>query len=224
MIRVRLLILTYKREQMTRRCFDGISRIIDVFRTVGVDVEPLIGVDNEQNHLTAIEHGFEAYFSEPTPIGRRMNELMERAGEYDYLMQMGSDDFIDDDLCLILAAWMLSGAGMFGVNRMYIVNGYTGEVKRVSQTLVFGAGRCIRRDLVDKSLPLWEDAQCSGLDGQSQTKVFRSTGVGCVSVNTPRPMLYDVKSNFNINKWDRFERYPTVEITNYPPEIKHYLK
>lgn len=219
-MKVNLYIATHERPRITRKCFNGVVRIRKTFASLGIYVTPIIAVSDEPNRKLCEEYGFESHEIPYTPIGRRMNELITKGDQdYDYLMQLGSDDIIDDELCYILAGWMKAGAGIFGVSSMNIVNCYTGEIRKVSQKLVFGAGRCIRRDLVLRTGQLWGDNLISGLDGDSQTRVFRATGVGCQTVSTPRPMLWDIKSNVNLHRWDKFDGAKQYEPEQKPIEL-----
>ena len=225
MIRLKLDIPVYKRHRITRKCFDGVRRIRNTFKRCGVDVMVYVATDDDAHNEMCVEYGFEHKRIHPQPLGRRLNELMDfTVCDYDYHMGLGSDDILADELCEILAAWMKRGAPIFGVSSMYAVNAHTSEVKKISQKLVFGAARCIRRDLIEQTGDLWEDYVMLGNDGNSQTRILQATGYGCQTVSTPEPLLYDIKSTHNLMQWDRFERYPTVKLKNYPPELKHYLK
>jgi len=219
-MKVNLYIPTHGRPRITKTCFQGVERIIETFDDLGVQVRPVVAVSDDANRDLCKSFGFEYHDIAPSPLGRRLNEL-NKCGpqDYDYRMELGSDDIMEDELCMILAAWMYAGAGIFGVSSIYIMNIYTGEVKRVDQKLVFGAGRCIRRDLVEQTGELYEDYIGVGNDGNSQTRVLRATGYGCKTVSTPRPLLWDIKSNHNLVPWSNFERYRTVTPDVKPPEL-----
>ena len=80
-------------------------------------------------------------------LGRKKNaglkELMKL--EWDYLLELGSDDLISSNLIKLYKPYWKAGENCFGVNSCYFVESSTGRVAYWSHDYAIGAGRCIKR-------------------------------------------------------------------------------
>ena len=115
-------------------------------------------------------------------------------------MQLGSDDIIVPGFEKVIADKLKLGCAFFGFKEIYIYQ--SGKIKQVKTTRVFGAGRCIRKDIVKKCVPLWKPAQPFGLDNDSSRKIFNTTHI--MPEILPGFGIIDIKTDQNINKYTVF--------------------
>lgn len=218
MKRVKLIVATHGRHECLSRMLQGLDETVEQFGKLGIDLIPVFGGSPDDAKLVR-SHGYNFYELPNNPLGRKMNLLMKcDTQDYDYLMQLGSDDVITSEGVLALASWMHQGAKFFGFNKLAFVDMPTGRVKIGHYKMVFGAGRCIRRDVVMKCLPLWSDNQKRGLDGNSQGAIMRGANTGPRVITMYRPAIWDLKDSDSLNKWDKMIN--GVETNDYVvPEV-----
>jgi hypothetical protein len=133
-------------------------------------------------------------------IGAFICDYAESMGDFDYVMQLGSDDIVSDDI------WSLYSAGfgkpIIGLSDMVFYDIDSGRCKLIHKTQLgnaFGAGRMIRFDIF-KSFggQLWPKNRNSGLDWYSFEKMNQPEWRVSQRKN---PVLVDLKSKENIWKF-----------------------
>jgi hypothetical protein len=202
---LKILILCYERKEITRVCFTGIARNILEFAGCGIHASVYVSTD-EVNRDLCEEFGFEHHVTDPKPIGRRLNDAVDVCLEegWDYLMQMGSDDLMTTAGVCFVSGMIHNSTPMFGFNTLYVVNRAKRKMKRHGGLMVFGAGRCIARDVVIEVTPMWEEERSRGLDGQSQTRIEQTAMVRPMTVIVSKPCVVDIKTSENLNKYEVF--------------------
>lgn len=143
-----------------------------------------------------------------SPLGAKWNKLTKAAwqrGSADYIMILGSDDFLGDYTFLAMLAGAEGVQPHVGLRGIYFLNQPTREValwrgyppsdSKYGQPV--GAGRMIQADLLDKldGQP-WDNARMSGLDG-SFIRNVQPPMAWLVEVGPSRVAL-DVKYSANI--------------------------
>lgn len=217
-MRIALLITTHERPEITDICFQGVQRGQYIFESLGLKLIPYIAVSDTPNLDVSKSYGFNIFLTKNEQIGRKHNELLEHAmnDDWAYMMQLGSDDLITDAGWLRLAACMIENRMACGFKAVHYWKYNTTELKYYSGNLIFGAGRCLRRDVIENTLEvfgkLWPDHQMRGLDGASASRFSRACqikkGHPLKIIGIPSANVIDIKTATNINTWDRVQGRP----------------
>jgi len=217
-MRIALLITTHERPEITDICFQGVQRGQFIFESLGLKLVPYIAVSDTPNLDVAKSYQFNIYLTKNEQIGRKHNELLSHAlnDDWGYMMQLGSDDLITDAGWLRLAACIIENRLAFGFTSLYFWKYNSAEMKYYTGNLVFGAGRTLRRDVVENTLEVfekfWPDHQMRGLDGASASRFSRAwqikKGFPLKIIPMKSANVIDIKSATNINTWESVEGRP----------------
>jgi hypothetical protein len=221
MTHLKILVLAYERKEITEICFTGLQRNIQEFERCGIRATVYVSTDAANAALCDL-FGFEHDITDPKPIGKRLNDAVDEClnEHFDYLMQMGSDDLLTTAGVYHLSAMITNGCPMFGFNSLYVVKRQTRKMKRYTALMVFGAGRCISRNAVINSIPLWRDNSMRGLDGESQTRLNEKANVRPLNIVSNKPCIVDIKSSVNINTYESFKGKDVDIDYSICPEMK----
>jgi len=233
-MKVLITCAVWKRPQIFEIMTAGLQRMRALMDSLGVDSQVLFIVDetDEQNTLLVDQVAsvdpniLHTVISNDMPLGERMNRAMADADglDWDYMMQMGSDDLITDGGVLSLMAYAFCGCPFFGFRQLYFVDSVTKRMKELLSSNTFGAGRMISRALVEKTHVLWDANQRSGLDNMMQQNVYAATQTMPTVVNTWRPQVFDIKSDVNINPYNKLTKAERPLQVNRCPELKYVME
>jgi len=194
-----ILLPIWKREKITELCLSNLKRL-----QKDNNFEVLCVVSEQWAKIKAFEYGFKHIQAENFPVGNKMNIGIKEAlrFEWDYLMNLGSDDIIDERLFELYKPYIEEKRECFGITKCTFVDSRSKEVKRFDYKHLIGAGRMIRRDIVKKYIPLYPlKDKC--LDDGSARNMF---GVQFSEIqDTEDDLVVDIKSNENIWSFDFFE-------------------
>ena len=171
--------------------------------------------DYDYHTLTDLTEGFNRTYVANTPLGHKKNEGLQRSLslEWDYYMDMGSDDIYTDLLWDFLRPHLEANEEYFGILNTHSFNPYLNKavflrnyhVNWNDEVTAQGQGRCIRRDVVENCLPLWDDSAPFGMDGHSDLKITNK-GYTCGLIdNGSQPVVCQVKSNICLTCWEQFD-------------------
>ena len=159
--------------------------------------------DENFSDLINLTQGYNRALIKNEPFGHKKNEGLNRACglEWDYLMELNSDTVYTCKLWELHKPYFDEGVAFFGFKNIYIyepflnkavyVEGY--HIGHRDEVTALGPGRCIRRDVVERCMPLWEDSAPFGMDGYSENVIFQS-GYDCLLIdNLKEPVICDVK-------------------------------
>ena len=84
-------------------------------------------------------------------LGRKKNAGLKALMklEWDYLLELGSDDLISGKLIDLYKPYWKDGEPCFGIDSCYFIESKTGQVAYWSHDYAIGAGRCIKRTVFD---------------------------------------------------------------------------
>lgn len=225
-MKILALVPAYRRRHITMVCYAGLTRLIDEASEAGFSLAPLIIASEPEDAALAESFGFDCARSPNLPLGRKLNAGLSVAlqSEWDYLMTLGSDDllavgFFDASKWAPLFSvptCLRRRLPMFGLADIAIYDYLTGRVKTYHTIASFGAGRFIRRDMVEKTWQakgfLWEPERNQGLDFSSERMVTQACGFRNVRLvpisNSSLPMVLDIKTNENIHTYDSLPGTP----------------
>lgn len=140
---MKLLIALHQRPHITELCFEGIKRLQKSF-----DIDPICVYSDSDNKAIVENYGFEGYFHFNNPLGKKLNYGLKKAfeSEWDYIMQIGSDDIVTDELMNIYKPYMDKGLEGIGIREVHYYDMLTGQSAVGYSPYPFGCARIIKRD------------------------------------------------------------------------------
>ena len=216
----------WRRHALARLWWAGATRLARRFATHGIRTR-LIAAGSEPAHARlARAHGAMWCRVANAPLGRKWNAAAETAclAGADYLLILGSDDFLSDALVDRYAALLRAGWLYVGLSGIYFYEPASGrlalyQLRRKGQTRYgapIGAGRLLSTRLLQTTNGRpWQDGLNRRLDA-SMTRTallpparLLRVGPGCEAV--------DVKTAANLWTFDVLhERYPRLRLRPGP--------
>jgi glycosyltransferase involved in cell wall biosynthesis len=143
---------------------------------------------------------------ENKPLGAKKNFGLAKALEldFDYLIEIGSDDLVKTELLDRYAPLFEKGVSTIGICNFAVIDSATSECKEYQEgfTATFGLARAIKRDVIENIGNLWPDEINKGLDNASHFKIVKAGYFG-KRINTDEPLAIDIKSDVNIWAFDQ---------------------
>jgi len=166
------------------------------------------------------------------PLGNKKNIGIRQAlrFDWDYLIEVGSDDVWTSLMWDYLQPYFRQNNPFFGFLSLYIYNLLTDEARFVGEynidttdTLTaIGVGRCVRRDIVERSLDLWNPSAHFGMDGYSSAQIWRKTGIRATVLDTKRlPVVCDIKTATCMSGWHEFDDMSEPVDAGWVREVFH---
>lgn len=171
-------------------------------------------------------------------LGAKMNSGIEfiTSFEYDYLMNLGSDDLIHADLLKLYKPYIKQEADIIGIDSCVF---YANEkeillLKYYNQDRAIGAGRLISRNAINTILAdgktVYSSYMQRGLDSDSAINL-NNLGFEETVLSVDFPYIVDIKSDININSFEQLKnRYKFENIgfellqNNYDSKIINDMK
>lgn len=216
MTKLLIYLAVWKRPQITELCFLGINRM----KThPAYDIQALAVISEESMIPLCEKYGVNWVMYKNEPLGEKKNFGLSKAKEFefDYLMEIGSDDLILNELLDDYKNY-IGKYDFFGINDAAYINSETGDCRRlISNNSTYGAGRMIHRRILESvNWKLWNDGINKGMDNNSILSLLRK-GIGYKKVKPMEfPGVIDVKSDVNIWKFNYY--------LGYHYDIKEILK
>jgi len=210
---MRVLVFTpvWKRPEITEVYCLGLLRLMKRF-----DIKPFCVVSPEDptyNKQLLDKYGFE-YVEYKNQLGAKKNYGLEKAFEleWDYLMEMNSDDIVKNELMYTYLDLMAQGHDFIGLGNFAFYDSRTGESKEYSGQTVYGIARLYKRSAIE-GLTLWDHTASRGMDNHSEG-VLGAKGIYPYVIKTDRPLAFDIKSDVNLWSFDQMdgESYETSEL------------
>lgn len=136
---------------------------------------------------------------ENEPLGKKKNHGLQycKQFDFDYLMEIGSDDLVTNELLTHYLPYL--SHGFIGVRDLAYVDTDTGNCRRVQSNSTYGAGRVISREYLERvDFKLWRDSISRGMDNNSIFHLAKH-GIGYKQVPSMEvPGVIDLKSEVNI--------------------------
>jgi hypothetical protein len=200
--KILIYLAVWKRPEITELCFRGIKRL----QTHPDFSIQALAVISEPEMITLCEKYSIAWVMyKNEPLGEKKNAGLQKAKEFefDYLMEIGSDDLILNELLDDYKKYL--GRDFFGISDAAYINSETGECRRLISKSTYGAGRMISRQALEKAnWVLWVDKLSRGLDNNSVFTLQRK-GFNYVRISPMEfPGVIDVKSDENLWKFNYF--------------------
>jgi len=193
---------------------EGIDRINaywpDMFEFI-----PFAVCSTKEDVLFIESIGVNYTISDNDQLGKKHNEGLEATKniEYDYIVQLGSDDVITNYYLHYAAHAMQNDYDVFGVDNLlfWSIAKKEGKLFNISngKNKVVGAGRFISKQAITEcKFKLWIDDLQKGLDYVSQCKL-ETKGYDTHIIRTDETPVIDFKTEVNIWKYDNFSGQKT---------------
>lgn len=203
-INLLIYLAVWRRPEITELCFMGIERMrkhsLYNIQVLAVISEPeMIPLCNKYNVKWIVADNY--------PLGKKKNKGLKEASNYDfdYLMEIGSDDLITNDLLDCYIPYFKK-FDFFGISDAVYIESENLSCRRLTFTKsTYGAGRCMSRNMLESmNWNIWDDNLQRGLDNNStmriETKGYKFNKIPPMDV----PGLIDVKSQENLWKFNYF--------------------
>jgi glycosyltransferase involved in cell wall biosynthesis len=162
--------------------------------------------DPNYQELKEIIHIYRYIDIKNDPLGRKMNVGVKSSLQidYDYLMNLGSDDVLDQRYFDEIQLYLDKNSPFFGYDSCFVVGFKNHDryyLKNKCVEYPIGAGRMIRRDVVEQIADwgMYTPEKNQGMDGDSTNRIRFATGVVPEIIRTENPPITDYKTNTNIN-------------------------
>lgn len=208
-MKIGILSAMWQRPEVFEIFATGINRLQGQFDIIPV----IVGSEGEASRELCRKYQF-MYLERPNnPLGRKFNEGLRvfRGTDVDYVMVMGSDDIISNNLIEAYMPYMEKRKDIIGIldiyfydmikKEMHYLPGYglrKQDKHRKGEPL--GLARCLSRDLIDKChWQLWQNSVDKGLDWTMWMKLkrmrVRPVTLRLTDINA---LALDLKSGHNI--------------------------
>lgn len=168
---------------------------------------------NDQHSKTTIRNGIKLFIThiesafEGETLGAKLNRgLSDSKGlNWEYVMVLGSDDLLRSHVWGYIRVAIEEGLRAFGFNKAYLYDRINHRAKIWDAGPgTFGAGRCVRRDVVKEcGWELWDNAKNNGIDNSQERIIFdRADYQPIFILDTHIPVICDIKDNDNLNSFD----------------------
>lgn len=206
--KILILLPIWKRKNITKLCLKYLKRLQEER-----NIEVLCVVSEVWAKIEAFEHGFKWVEVSNDDLGKKMNKGIEAAMtmDFDYLMNLGSDDIINSRLFDVYDNYFKEGKGIFGITKVTFIDSESKEVKQNDYKAMIGAGRCIRKDLIykyvirGKKSIMYDEGIEMGLDNNSIKKFECSH----TEIDGGENLIWDIKGQDNIWKYNDLGGYNT---------------
>lgn len=218
-MKILILVPVYKRPNILKAHLRNIAEFISAnpqHQFIPFYILSEEDVNFKQNRQSIRHYKFEHCYYRNFPVGEKLNaglNLAMEVFEFDYLMNMGSDDLLNPYLMKIYEPYINAKHPFFGINNLYFYDIYSLETiffRTMNNDRSIGAGRMVHisviKDIRSKGDNFWLNNFNSGLDSCSGTQVrtYTSAEEKVIDVGDI-PMVIDIKSYTNINLFKSFK-------------------
>lgn len=198
---IKVFIPLWKRPKITEICFLGLKRLRKKF-----NLSVLAVISEEEMKGLCERYGVDYVMTDNTYLGRKKNFGLKalKDSEFDYLLEIGSDDLILDEL---IEDYQTIGHDFFGIQDIAFYDTESGDcVRHQKKSTLYGAGRMISRNLIEKfDFNLWDDKLNRGMDNSSHYKLCVKGKARYFQVPVgEHPKVLSLKSDVNLWPFNYF--------------------
>ena len=146
-MRLLVFLAVWKRPEITEICFVGINRLIKNSR---LPIEAFAVISEESMIPLCDKYNIRWTFYKNDPLGEKKNHALNEAMklDWDYLLEIGSDDLVKDELVELYAPYF-GKWDLFGTKDAVIINSADGMCRRLNSDTTYGLGRCVSRKALE---------------------------------------------------------------------------
>ena len=158
-MKIIVLIPIWKRPELTRKCIEALCKLkpkgieLNVFCVLSYSDPAFLKQFNTVNDFKIFHT-----ITGNKPLGLKkafgLAEVMRFYPDYDYIMELGSDDFINPKLFELYFSYIRAEIPFFGLNNLYMYHIRTDKLiwvkEYAGEDMTFGCGRMIHRLVIEK--------------------------------------------------------------------------
>lgn len=148
-MKVLIFLAAWRRPEITEICFMGINRL----RQYGLFPIDTMCVISEDSMIPLCEkYGIDYVMHRNDYLGEKKNACLNAAmlKSWDYLIEIGSDDLLKNEILDKYKPFMERGEDLFGIKDFIYINSEDGNCRRYKSDTTYGAARCISRKIIEK--------------------------------------------------------------------------
>lgn len=147
-IKILVYFAVHKRLEVLKVCLKGIRRL-QKYDKKRFDIQPFAVCSTEEESNVLLHFDIPHIIHENQPLGEKKNAGLRAAMtlEWDYLMELGSDDLLKSELLDLYYPMFKRGDLAWGLNSCYFFELGTNKVGIHENHYAIGAGRCFKRDI-----------------------------------------------------------------------------
>jgi Glycosyl transferase family 2 len=197
MVSFGIMTISYRREKILRLFLASIKRMR---AETGINF-PCVCVGDEAHESICNEYDVKHIIQCNRPVSAKFNTGVDYLMNIgcDYIVITGSDDIFSTDLLKNLIKEMEKGTELIGINSIYFYAGdgrYKGSLRKLtSKGQILGVARCIKRNIVEQSRPLWNKNSDWGMDGIALRNIMPRVKTKAIVDG----ICVDVKTQENLN-------------------------
>lgn len=152
--KILFFLCVWRRPEITELCFMGLKRLMKH----NGNAKSLAVISEKSMIPLCKTYGIDFVEHENEPLGKKKNfgldEAMKR--EWDYLIELGSDDLILNDIFDLYKPLMKEGADYFGSDAVFYIDAISGECRHYKKpsegayAKCWGLGRCYSRKMIQR--------------------------------------------------------------------------
>ena len=146
-MKVLIYFAVHQRLEILKVCLAGIKRLQK--HSTAIEYIPFAVCSTKKESTVLSHHGVQNIIHPNQPLGAKKNAGLRAALllEWDYLLELGSDDLIHESLMDAYLTYMQSGVDFFGVRKVMFYDTISKQVAQWENGFVIGAGRMIKRSV-----------------------------------------------------------------------------
>ena len=148
-MKVAIYFAVYKRLKVLKIFLDGLERLKE--ENKDIEFIPFAVYSNDDEGIILKEYGVRSLKFDNEYLGRKKNAGLKEVLklDWDYLLELGSDDLVSSKLIDFYRPRWEAGDSCFGISSCYFIDSATGRVAFWKHNYAIGAGRCIKRSVLD---------------------------------------------------------------------------
>lgn len=151
MIKIAVMTPVWQRRSVTKIMLKGLQRLMK-YRPDAFEIKPFFAISEYYDEKLIKDSGFDYVYAENNPLGAKKNKLIDyvvKAYDFDYVMELNSDNVISNDIMDIYEPLMLKNVPLFCPDNVAFVDVNTGQTASWHTDFITGAARCMSRNAVE---------------------------------------------------------------------------
>jgi len=194
----------WRRPEIFEICLQGLKRL-QAYQPEVFNIRPFFIVSEPEAADQVERYGFDHMYCKNDPLGAKKNTGLKYAYkhfDFDYIMEMGSDDLVTNTYLHFIEAHMAAGTFTFHPSNVWFIDTRTGKTAYFTTEKILGAGRLISRKAIATMMAnksdIWINEKNRGMDTCS-FHALNAAGFKNVILKTDNIYTLDLKSDENIN-------------------------
>lgn len=149
-MKILFFLAAWRRPEITEICFIGLRRLM-MYDRKRFDISALAVISEPDMIPLCEKYEISYVMADNKPLGRKKNIGLNECFRYewDYLIEIGSDDILRNEVLDLYEPLMVQGVPLFGMRDLVFYNSENGEARRYDSAEVYGMGRGMKRVMLE---------------------------------------------------------------------------